>query len=246
MSQNGEPDRRTGDLIAIPGNYQYNALHHGNPVQRFWHDTKRFIIDHYLPPVANDCILDFGCGSGVVTDYLGQSGADVLGLDVSPGALAFARATFLKSNVRFELALADEPLPVGAPVDKIYCMEVIEHIHAPQAQQMLAEFYRVLRPGGQLLITTPNYRSLWPLIEKGLDRFSSAARMEHLQHVVRYNIPRLTRTLQEAGFTVETTATACLAAPWLALINLRLARKIRRLEARGQQAGAILVAVAKK
>lgn len=254
MSQNddparrkGDPARRSGDLIPIPGNYQYRALHHGNPVQRFWHDTKRFLIGHYLPPAPTDHVLDVGCGSGVIADYLGESGANVIGLDVSPAAVAFARATFLKPNVRFQLALADEPFPVASPVDKIYCMEVIEHIHAPQARQMLEEFHRVLRPGGQLLITTPNYHSLWPLIEKALDRFSSAARMEHLQHVVRYTMPRLTQTIQEAGFTLETTATACLAAPWLAPINNRLAQKVRQLEtAPRQKAGAILIAVAKK
>jgi len=83
--------------------------------------------------------------------------------------------------------LVDELTSLNLTVDKIYCLEVIEHIYKDQARTMFESFYYLLKPGGKIFITTPNYRSLWPVIEWLIDRFKFAPKMHNEQHVELYN-----------------------------------------------------------
>ena len=113
--------RRTGDTVAVDGNYQYRALHEGNAIQRYWHENKQRTIARLLAPVPGDLCLDVGCGSGVVSDYLASGGAEVIGIDGNREAIAFARETFDRPNLTFREGLVDEDFHVDRPVDKIYC-----------------------------------------------------------------------------------------------------------------------------
>src|SRR5256885_3463345 len=90
------PPRRTGDAIAIPGDYQLRAARSSNRVQRFWHAAKKLVIDEMLPAAPDDFAVDAGCGSGVIADHLASSGADVLGVDANDEAIAFARDEFAR------------------------------------------------------------------------------------------------------------------------------------------------------
>lgn len=110
-----EKQKRTGDTIKIPGDYQYKALTTGNPVQRFWHESKQRIISQLMPPEPTDFILDVGCGSGVIANFLGQSGAKVWGIDGNKDALNFARETFKAPNLEYHLGLVDDLFECGAP-----------------------------------------------------------------------------------------------------------------------------------
>lgn len=156
---------RSGDRVSIPGSYQYDALTEGNAVQRFWHFNKQLVIEQYLPPQASDRIIDVGCGSGVVSEFLAKSGAEVLGIDGNADAISFASEKFQRQNLSFRKGLVDSQFEAEEPFDKIYCLEVLEHIYYDQGRQMLANFHRALRPEGAVFLTTPNYRSFWPLIE---------------------------------------------------------------------------------
>lgn len=227
---NDTAERRTGDAIAIPGDYQHRALHEGPAVQRFWHLSKQLAIQQLLPSQPGDFILDVGCGSGVISGFLGESGATVLGLDGSADAVAYATRTFANDHVSFRQALVDEHFSVDRPVDKIYCLEVIEHIYPPQAQRMLEIFCATLRPGGAVFMTTPNYRSLWPLIEWGMDRFSSAAHLSEDQHVAKYTPATLRALAGKTGLRVRSERTMSLAAPWLAPLGMGLARRVHDAE----------------
>src|SRR2546430_11451652 len=177
------PDvRRTGDAISIPGDYQLRAARSANPVQRFWHAAEKIVVDEMLPPAADDFVADAGCGSGVIADYLASSGAETLGVDASAEAIGFATSEFARPNLRFVRALVDDEMTLPRPVDKFYSLEVIEHIYRPQGVAMLRSFRRLLRPGGRALITTPNYRSIWPLLEWTLDTFRLAPPTGREQH----------------------------------------------------------------
>jgi SAM-dependent methyltransferase len=222
--------RRAGDRIAIEGAYQYDALERGPAAQRFWHHVKLRSIDALLPPRAGDLVLDVGCGSGVVTSHLGRRGATAIGIDANPRAIEFARRQFASESVRFQLGLVDEPLPVESRVDKIYCLEVIEHIHRPQALSMLGGFRDALRPGGQVFLTTPNYRSMWPLIEWLMDRSGRFPEMAEAQHVELYDGGTLRRLCEEAGFEVVAMRSTCALSPWLAFVSWRAGERLLDLE----------------
>jgi 2-polyprenyl-3-methyl-5-hydroxy-6-metoxy-1,4-benzoquinol methylase len=239
--------RRTGDRIAIDGAYQWNALRRGPAPQRFWHAAKLRCVDALLPASAGDRVLDVGCGSGVVTAHLAGRGAHAIGIDANPQAVEFARQQFGGERASFQLGLVDDAFSVEAPVDKAYCLEVIEHIHRPQALSMLGRIREALRPGGRLLLTTPNYRSLWPLIEWLMDRSGRFAEMSEVQHVAHYHGSVLEALCEEAGFEVVRTGSMCALSPWLAVVSWRAAERVLARELGSPLLlGPVLVCVAEK
>jgi 2-polyprenyl-3-methyl-5-hydroxy-6-metoxy-1,4-benzoquinol methylase len=239
--------RRTRDAVDIDGGYQYRALTEGYRVQRFWHHSKVLAIEEHLPPGPGDDILDVGCGSGVITEYLGEKARTVLGMDGNPRAIAWATEHSRGKNVRYRLGLVDEQSSEVECYDKIYCLEVIEHIHHAQALDMLRSFHRMLKPSGKVFLTTPNYSSYWGLLEWLLDRIHLVPKLAGDQHVAHYRRARLRALSEEAGFRVDRIATTCFLAPWMALVNWTLAERMQKTENRARLGvGAILVCVLSK
>jgi 2-polyprenyl-3-methyl-5-hydroxy-6-metoxy-1,4-benzoquinol methylase len=105
----------------------------------------------------------------------------------------------------------------------IYCLELIEHIHRLQAEKMLDLFHCSLKKGGKVFLTTPNYRSLWPVIEWLLDHSGLVPVMGGHQHVEFYHRKKLADLCRKHGFIVNKLVTICFLSPWLALISGRLA-----------------------
>lgn len=246
-TKNETPHRRTGDTIAIDGAYQYKALTEGNPIQRFWHEAKQLVIDRFLPPEPGDFVLDVGCGSGVIANHLAEQGAKVIAVDGNPSAIAFAQKQFPSEKIQFVNGLVDEVFEAGRPVDKIYCLEVIEHVYYEQVVKMLQAFHTLLKPGGQVFLTTPNYASLWPVIEFACDKLQKTATMRGEQHVCHFTPRRLRTVCREAGFDVEHLSSFCLAAPWVAPLGNGLARRMHNLEvALPVTVGSILLVVIRK
>lgn len=238
--------RRTGDTIEIPGGYQFDALESGNAVQRFWHHNKKLVVEQFLKPQADDFVLDVGCGSGVISAVLAENAGRVIGVDGNADAIRFARQQFNAPNLAFQEGLVDENFDPGAPVDKIYCLEVIEHIYFDQGRAMLENFYNMLKPGGAVFLTTPNYRSFWPVIEWLMDRLRLAPQMADHQHVALYHGRLLRELAANTGFEVETIAMTSFAAPWLAPLSWNLALRTHDIETGSPLPGSILVAVFRK
>ena len=220
--------RRTGDTTIIDGSYQYNALNSGNSIQRFWHFSKQLTINAHLPPKPTDIILDVGCGSGVISSFLKRSGADVTGIDGNMSAIQFARSMF--PEITFIHGLVDSSFNIDNKIDKIYCLEVIEHIYRSQATHMLGTFRNILKPDGKVFISTPNYRSLWPMIEFIMDYLQLAPPLKEHQHVEHYNLSKLRQLCLESGFDIENIATTCCVAPWIAPISWKIALRAQLLD----------------
>src|SRR5688572_25654903 len=170
---NAVTDRRVGDEVAVPGDYQHRALHEGWAAQRFWHLGKLEEVERMLEPQAGDVIVDVGCGSGVLAGRLADhAGTRVIGIDASAAALAFARQRYPQRNLEFRQGIADELDLAALGAGKIAFIEVIEHIYPDQARATLRRFHQGLPAGGRLVVSTPNARSLWPAIEWTLDRLA--------------------------------------------------------------------------
>lgn len=117
----------------------------GNQMIDFEQPVVRRILDG-LPVGA---ALDAACGTGRHTSYLHELGHDVVGVDASPDMLAQARRGL--PDVDFHQAdLHQLPLPDDA-VDTVVCALALTHV--PDLDVVLAEFARVLRPGGNLVIS---------------------------------------------------------------------------------------------
>jgi 2-polyprenyl-3-methyl-5-hydroxy-6-metoxy-1,4-benzoquinol methylase len=127
--------------------------------------------------------LDAGCGSGTMARYLAEAGARVLGVDAAEEMIAMARELASQDVPRWDVASKDEhtrPLRfehiatiaqltlADRSLDGILCSSVLEYVSDPEG--CLAEFARVLRPGGLLVVSVANRNSLVRRAQVGTHR----------------------------------------------------------------------------
>lgn len=108
-----------------------------------------------MPFCAGRKVLDLGCGSGYGVSLVAGQAKHVTGVDISPDAIRFARERYRGENVEFLQILPDEALPFADDdFDVVLSFQVIEHVDNDAAY--LAEACRVLKPGGTLVLITPD------------------------------------------------------------------------------------------
>ncbi|MET1162684.1 MAG: class I SAM-dependent methyltransferase [Pseudoxanthomonas sp.] len=106
---------------------------------------------------ASGRVLDFGAGSGDLATHLARRGVDIVGLELDEPRIRGALQQDALPLVR--LYAGDLPLPFESETfDWIVSTEVLEHLHDPQ--RFIPEFARVLKPGGRMLVTTPDISSI--------------------------------------------------------------------------------------
>ena len=92
------------------------------------------------------------------------------------------------------------------------------------------------------MISTPNRKSLWPLIEWALDKFKVVPNLAEEQHEYLYSGKELQQAGEASGFNLQKKNTLNTFAPWVALLNWKLALGIHKLEMRlFKRYGAILL-----
>jgi ubiquinone/menaquinone biosynthesis C-methylase UbiE len=99
-------------------------------------------------------VLDVGCGAGYGSSELSRDAASVIGFDLSPEAVALACSSYTAPNLQYLVASATSIPFADASFDLITCFEVIEHIS--DWRLLLDEARRLLAPGGQFIVSSPN------------------------------------------------------------------------------------------
>lgn len=115
------------------------------------------LIEQWVPLHPESCILDVGCGSGGNVKTLNRYGR-AIGLDLSPIALNFANLRHLPRLIEasgLRLPCPDETF------DLVTVFDVLYHRWITDDKEALREIYRVIRPGGWLLITDSALPLLW-------------------------------------------------------------------------------------
>ena len=143
------------------------------------------VLERNLEPKEALQILDAGCGGGATIESLRRYGS-VLGMEISEEAVAYNR-----KRGREVILGSIEQIPFAAnSFDLALALDVIEHV--PGDLQALQELFRVLRPGGSLLVTVPALQMLW------------SAHDVANGHYRRYTLEELRDQVEAAGFEVVT------------------------------------------
>ena len=142
---------------------KFDALAH-----EFWDPRGAFRPLHVLNPVRVDylaqrCslakrrVLDIGCGGGLLAEALARRGAHVSAIDMAPAMIDVARLHAHESGLAIDYQQFSAEQLAGeaaATFDVITCMELIEHVPSPAG--LLSATARLLRPGGDLFVSTIN------------------------------------------------------------------------------------------
>lgn len=115
-------------------------------------------------------ILDLGCGGGFLSNDLAQAGHQVTGIDLSASSLKVAQSRDHTGTVRYQQGDVYRIPFANASFDAVAAMDLLEHVSDPQ--RVIAEAYRVLRPGGLFFFNTFNKNPLsWLIVIKGMEWF---------------------------------------------------------------------------
>jgi len=125
-------------------------------------ETMRLVLEQALGPrLAQADVLNLGCSTGIIDEHLSGFVGSIVGADIDEPAIRAAESRGLPGNVSFIVADAMDLCLPDQRFDVVICSQVYEHV--PDANRMMAEITRVLRPGGVCYFAATNR---WSLIEQ--------------------------------------------------------------------------------
>jgi dolichol-phosphate mannosyltransferase len=170
--------------------YDYRAYDSVVPLQRAWQHRRHRLV--MVLAAGAERVLDVGCGSSHILKDL----PNAVGVDIQLHKLRYARQFGRPAVVAsiFALPFAD------ASFDCVVCSEVIEHV--PGDPRLFHELARVLRPGGRLILGTPDYgRARWRFLEWFYARLAPGGYAD--EHITHYTRAGLIDTVGRHGFHVR-------------------------------------------
>lgn len=150
-------------------------------------------------------LLDVGCSTGLFLNEARQAGFDPYGVEFSASSAQFARDHFDVQVTDGDIhAVASEP----ESYDIVTMFDVIEHVRDPAGD--IAAAYRLLRPGGTFILSTPNIDGLFPRASEPLARpLGYWPHVEPPWHLYQFSVRTLSAMLERRGFaTLGTRHTA--------------------------------------
>jgi len=223
---------------AIPSGYYLKVMTEGWKVQRFWHWHKLSQISIRVPDDPNITMLDLGCGPGSFFFQHTKKG-EKIGIDFAKSQINYAKKVMPETK----WICADMEKTELPKADYIIFSEVLEHLK-PETQ-IFKKIHSALNKNGKLILTTPNYSSFWPVIERVWDLVSPVKYEE--QHINPQTPRTLKKLIESNGFKLIELRTIFLFTPFVAFISEKLARKLTNFEQKiiGRM-GYVMVAVCEK
>ncbi len=185
VADGSSPDGRPEAALPLTGERTIPGL----DAENYWFRRHEVVYRRLLGRCAGKTVLEAGCGEGYGADLIAGVADHVIGLDYDEPAVAHIRARYPRVDVRHG-NLANLPVPNGS-VDVVVNFQVIEHLW--DQAQFISECYRVLRPSGLLLISTPNRITFSPGRDTPVNPF----------HTRELNATELTELLTGGGFELE-------------------------------------------
>jgi SAM-dependent methyltransferase len=243
------------DYGRIPVGHYDRMLRQGNGIRRLWHSLKFERALDYLPEADGGSLLDIGCFAGSFLSMVPRHRFErQVGIDILPEQIQYANHHYGTPFRSFQVAPSITDFGnLGEPFDAVTLIEVIEHLRHDEIIGLFEQLDKTLRPGGKLIITTPNYTSTWPVLEALLNRFSDVSYDE--QHITHFDYFAFERQLASIWspllhtYDVELKTTTHLLSPFLASFSYEIARGLARAvphQSWGSPIGNLVLAVLRK
>ncbi len=164
---------------------------------QYLHDQKTALRfrKEYVPFVDGNTVLDYGCGRGRHVAIMAQLGYDVFGVDQARFSWwKNVKATHRDRTIFSNYGASRLATLGGSSFDLCLCFLVLYLVEDDQG--LLNQFYRVLKPGGYLVLQVPNANNLWTR--------RTGKYLNDVETIKRYYTQEsITEKVEKAGFTVE-------------------------------------------
>jgi 2-polyprenyl-6-hydroxyphenyl methylase/3-demethylubiquinone-9 3-methyltransferase len=172
---------------------------------KVYNKTKFRTFQHFAGDVRGKRILDYGGGAGILAVPFAKAGAEVVIVDAEANALRTAEFYAAREGVAERVrVICSETLPPSLKdeqFDIVFAKDIVEHVE--EDEQLLRDLGKCQRPGGLLILSTQNSRSLTYLIEGSYQRYWRGNPRWlgwDKTHVRFYTPGSLRRKLRQAGY----------------------------------------------
>jgi len=224
----------------LPGYYD-KVFKRYKGCQSAWHHIKFNFVSYKLKNTKKH--LDVGCGPGTfIGNYMREVKA--VGIDLSKKQINYAKLHYKSENNNFKISDGKRFPFKDKYFDSISIIELIEHLNKEEIDQIISESRRCLKDDGEIIITTPNYLSLWPLLEIIVNKVSELSYAE--QHISKFNYFSLKKLLIKNKFNIIKIGTFIFVSPFIAAISFKLSKIFSKIRFIDFKVGFLLYAVIKK
>lgn len=210
-------------------------------------DKRNYLLDGILKLFEDEkrgVVADLGCGDGDYSEALTQMGFKVTACDLDVGRFRY------RDKIDFKVCDVTKPLPFeNNSFDYVVLAEVIEHLRNPY--QVMQELSRILRPGGKMILSTPNILNLksrirflfegsWEYFrEPTLDNSTNPKAVIFNLHLIPWRYHELEYLLFDSHFGIQTVATSIYDGRGLSFLKPLIEFQLRSKEVNSRKKGGI-------
>lgn len=136
-------------------------MHSVHGRQRKAETMRRVLLEARGGSLLDADVLNLGCSTGIIDEYLAKHVRSMTGVDIDEPAVLLAESRKSAANMQFRVGDAMALSFDDCSFDVVICSQVYEHV--PDAERMMSEIRRVLRPGGLCYFAATNR---WGVMEK--------------------------------------------------------------------------------
>jgi 2-polyprenyl-3-methyl-5-hydroxy-6-metoxy-1,4-benzoquinol methylase len=214
------------DYEDIPPGYYDEVFRRDRGAQSKWHHLKFRRVAEEIAGYSR--LLDVGCGPGTFIAQM-ASAHESVGIDLSRNQIAYAERRYGGPQRRFIRCTAEQLPEEAGHFDAITAIELIEHLSPEEVKVTLEAAVARLAPGGKLVLTTPNFGGVWPLVEALVNRFGDVS--YEMQHTNKFTRSSLAVLLSMLGLREPRVSTYIGFAPFAAALGWRFSDRVAQLDA---------------
>lgn len=200
------------------------GIESGNSIQAIWHHTTFSFVSKYIK--NNQLILDYACGPATLTGKYLNFDSKPICTDISSSQLNYARKIY--PNKAKYINLEEFKFEnYTEKFDVVTCLGLLEFLSFKEGELLLKNFYSILKPGGRLLITTPNFKISMKMIEALLNLIGDLDYSK--EYKSRYKLTKLLKLVHKSNFQLVTSKKYMTVCVFLGIFSNKLAIRLNRL-----------------